>query len=472
MPTITVTDRVLVALGDRETFTNENGYFLSPPSSAPPDILIIRGRVEVTVTPGPVSGVVGITTDFGVPAPRGANVTIEPTGDLRVTSTRTENFTLQVTGFRASADIDFFNNGTVHVEAMGDAIGAFSFTPEGWAFRNTGSFTVISNGRQAIGVQSIGAFSNLSVFTVSGKSQVVGVDVTRFEGATVYNSGTILAIDTSGGEHTGEHASTGVLWRTGSFGGVPFTNDGRIEGDYALRIIGSLLPSGSPETFVNNGTMVGRVDMGDGPTQLINAGVIQGTVNLEAGADTYSGSGSAAGMVSGGDGADSLSGGAQFDNFQGNQGNDTVATGAGDDYCVGGKDNDSLSGGGDYDLVYGNIGADTCNGDDGNDVVRGGQDNDVVNGGAGDDFVSGDKGDDTVTGGAGADIFHTFGDAGIDRVTDFSLAEGDRVMLDPGTQFTVSQVGADTVINMTGGGQMTLVGVSMSTLAPGWIFGA
>ena len=56
--------------------------------------------------------------------------------------------------------------------------------------------------------------------------------------------------------------------------------------------------------------------------------------------------------------------------------------------------------------------------------------------------------------------------AGVDRVTAFSLAQGDRVQLDPGTQFTVSEAGADTVINMTGGGQMILVG------APGWIFGA
>ena len=62
-------------------------------------------------------------------------------------------------------------------------------------------------------------------------------------------------------------------------------------------------------------------------------------------------------------------------------------------------------------------------------------------------------------------------DAGIDRVLDFNLAEGDRVMLDPGTTFTVSQVGADTVIDMGGGNQMILVGVQMSTLTPGWIFG-
>jgi hypothetical protein len=60
--------------------------------------------------------------------------------------------------------------------------------------------------------------------------------------------------------------------------------------------------------------------------------------------------------------------------------------------------------------------------------------------------------------------------AGVDRVLDFNLGEGDRVMLDPGTTYTVSQVGADTVIDMgTPGNQMILVGVQMSTLTAGWI---
>jgi Ca2+-binding RTX toxin-like protein len=104
--------------------------------------------------------------------------------------------------------------------------------------------------------------------------------------------------------------------------------------------------------------------------------------------------------------------------------------------------------------------------------VRGGQGDDLVNGGAGDDFVSGDRGNDTITGGAGADLFHGSQDAGIDRVLDFHLSEGDRVMLDPGTTYTVSQVGTDTVIDMGAGNQMILVGVQFSTLTPGWIFGA
>ncbi|MDB5428678.1 MAG: hypothetical protein JWR43_2653, partial [Phenylobacterium sp.] len=42
---------------------------------------------------------------------------------------------------------------------------------------------------------------------------------------------------------------------------------------------------------------------------------------------------------------------------------------------------------------------------------------------------------------------------------------------DPGTTYTVSQVGADTVIEFGAGNQMILVGVQLSTLTAGWIFG-
>ncbi|MBL8554638.1 MAG: matrixin family metalloprotease [Phenylobacterium sp.] len=189
------------------------------------------------------------------------------------------------------------------------------------------------------------------------------------------------------------------------------------------------------------------------------------------GADTVNGR-DGANYLRGDDGNDSIVGGAGFDDINGNVGDDTGSGGLGDDWVVGGKDQDRLSGDEGNDLVYGNLGADTCEGGSGNDTIRGGQQDDVLVGGAGDDYVSGDKDNDTVTGGEGADIFHTFGDAGIDRVTDFSIAQGDRVMLDPGTQYTVSQVGADTVIAMNGGGQMILVGVAMSSLTGNWIFGA
>ena len=63
-------------------------------------------------------------------------------------------------------------------------------------------------------------------------------------------------------------------------------------------------------------------------------------------------------------------------------------------------------------------------------------------------------------------------DAGVDRVMDFRAADGDRVLLDAGTSYTLAQVGADTVVSMVGGGQVVLVGVQLASLPAGWIFGA
>ena len=172
----------------------------------------------------------------------------------------------------------------------------------------------------------------------------------------------------------------------------------------------------------------------------------------------------------GGDGNDAIQGGTNFDDINGNQGNDTASGGLGDDWVVGGKDNDSLSGEAGSDVVYGNLGNDTGDGGSGDDIIRGGQGDDVLIGGTGDDWISGDRGNDTLTGGFGADTFNTFGDAGTDRVLDFSRADGDRVRLDPGSTYTVSQVGFDTVINVTGGAQLILVGVSQASLTGDWIF--
>jgi Ca2+-binding RTX toxin-like protein len=188
-----------------------------------------------------------------------------------------------------------------------------------------------------------------------------------------------------------------------------------------------------------------------------------------AGNDTLSGA-TGDDYLRGDEGDDSTTGGAGFDDINGNMGNDTAAGGIGDDWVVGGKDNDLLLGETGGDIVWGNLGNDTCEGGDGVDQVRGGQGDDTISGGAGNDFVSGDRGSDTISGGAGADIFHGSQDAGIDRVVDFSLAEGDRVMLDPGTTYTLSQVGADAVLDMGGGHQMILVGVQASTLPAGTIF--
>jgi len=209
---------------------------------------------------------------------------------------------------------------------------------------------------------------------------------------------------------------------------------------------------------INGGDGSDYLDGGDGNDQVF-AGL---------GADTITDSGGS-NYLRGEEGNDTVAGGAGFDDINGNMGNDTESGGLGDDWVVGGKDQDVLFGDDGGDLVYGNLGDDTCDGGAGADTIRGGQGNDSLTGGAGNDFVSGDRGDDTMTGGAGADIFHSSSDAGVDRVLDFSVADGDRVQLDPGTTYNMAQVGADTVITLSAG-QVILVGVQMATLPPGTVF--
>ena len=221
--------------------------------------------------------------------------------------------------------------------------------------------------------------------------------------------------------------------------------------------------AGSGNDTINGNAADNRLSGGAGSDQIYGS---TGNDIIEGGS-----AGVAGNYLRGDEGNDSITGGNNFDDANGNMGNDTVATGDGDDFCVGGKDNDVLFGDEGNDFVYGNLGDDSCTGGGGNDTVRGGQGTDALSGGGGNDFVSGDRGDDTMTGGAGADIFHSSSDAGIDRVLDFSLADGDRVLLDPGTAFTVMQVGGDTIVQMSNA-QVVLVGISMSSLSAGTIFGA
>jgi len=206
---------------------------------------------------------------------------------------------------------------------------------------------------------------------------------------------------------------------------------------------------------------------GSGAADRLNGYAGNDTVSGGAGGDLITDT-SGSNYLRGDEGDDDIVGGVNFDDINGNMGNDTASGGAGDDWVVGGKDNDRLFGDEGGDLVYGNLGDDYCEGGAGNDTIRGGQQNDSLSGGSGADFVSGDRGDDTMTGGAGADMFHSSSDAGVDRVLDFSASEGDLVLLDPGTTYSISEVGGDTVITMNAG-QVILLGVSSATLAAGSI---
>ncbi|WP_374452732.1 DUF4347 domain-containing protein [Phenylobacterium sp.] len=261
---------------------------------------------------------------------------------------------------------------------------------------------------------------------------------------------------------------------------------------------------------------------GDSASQSIFLGADDDVLNGGGGNDTV---GSAGGddQVRGDDGDDVVFGGEGADTVHGNAGNDTARGDAGDDRVYGGKGDDQVFGGGDNDLLFGDLGQDTLQGNTGHDtldgggdndllfggqnndlllggdgddrlsgdvgqdtlqgnagrdtleggagadVLYGGQDNDVLSGGEGADTLFGDRGDDTLTGGAGADLYVTGSGRGEDRVLDFNFAEGDRVGLLAGTAYGAAQVGADTVITLSGGGHMTLVNVQLSGLGEGWI---
>jgi Ca2+-binding RTX toxin-like protein len=190
-----------------------------------------------------------------------------------------------------------------------------------------------------------------------------------------------------------------------------------------------------------------------------------------AGDDSLSG-GAGANTLNGAAGADTIQGGSGYDLINGNTGNDVVDGGSGGgDGLFGGQGNDQVTAHAGNSALNGNLGDDTVHGGGGDDLVRGGQGNDLIAGGAGSDQIFGDRGDDTLAGGPGGDVFHFAAGGGHDQVLNFSPADGDRLQIDGGAHYTVSQVGADTVVDLGTGDAITLVGVQKSALPSGWIVG-
>jgi Ca2+-binding RTX toxin-like protein len=174
----------------------------------------------------------------------------------------------------------------------------------------------------------------------------------------------------------------------------------------------------------------------------------------------------------GGAGSDKIFTGTGFNRVNGNTGDDTiVGYSKVGDWLSGGQGADTIdaSHSTGHNIINGNLGNDTVQGGSGGDTLRGGRDDDVIVGGSGGDWISGDLGANTLTGGGGADTFHA--GAGHDVVTDFNLAEGDRVMIDVGLGHKASQAGADVHIDLSNGGQMILQNTQLSSLGAesGWI---
>lgn len=499
MTTIEVRTDFTFQAGQKLNFTNETAFDL-PPDRTTPITLTIAGEASATRDDS--------NTAFGVRAlvwsPGGwAHVVVAEFGVLNVA--HQEPWTA-IAILAGSGTQSVVNRGVIEVRSRKEAIGVLTSEPTIVLVENSGRITVEANSvARGVSVLNGGSFIN------SGAIEVTAPEWAPWGGYAVYipaynssfrNSGKISATST-------DPIAESIAVRIGSANGTfSFENTGTLKGDVALFVDDS--PGIPPSnTYTNGGEMLGAVRLTSTGDTLVNSNLIAGNVLLRGGDDRYDGrTGMALGVIDGGDGADTLAGGdatdtllggagddsivggagrnylrgddgfdrlaggSAFDDINGNVGDDTATGGGGDDWVVGGKDDDLLNGEEGDDVVLGNLGDDWADGGPGADTIRGGQDDDVVFGQDGDDWISGDRGADVLSGGQGADIFHTFRDAGLDRVVDFNRAQGDRVMVDRGTTYTVNQSGTDVLIDMGGGNQMVLVGVQMSSLAGDWIFAA
>jgi Ca2+-binding RTX toxin-like protein len=111
----------------------------------------------------------------------------------------------------------------------------------------------------------------------------------------------------------------------------------------------------------------------------------------------------------------------------------------------------------------------------GDDTLVGSVGIDTIEGGIGDDILKGGDGNDYLIGGAGADTFiWQDGDAGIDTIKDFSLAEGDKLDLSDILHVTTGNVlddylnfssaNSDTTIDVFVGGDASASGTPNQTI--------
>lgn len=202
-----------------------------------------------------------------------------------------------------------------------------------------------------------------------------------------------------------------------------------------------LLGAGGDDTLLG-GAGDDRID-GDDGDDLIRGDVGEDILRGLRGNDAIRGNGGND-TISGQAGKDQLFGDNGDDRARGGSGNDDLFGGSGDDTLDGesGKDrlggqsgNDTLNGGQGNDALDGGAGQDHLAGGGGKDVLRGGDGDDILDGGAGDDRLISGRGADDLTGDAGADRFvlvaltDSSNEAGVDLITDFSIAEGDRIDL-------------------------------------------
>ncbi|HYD66049.1 calcium-binding protein [Azospirillum sp.] len=163
-------------------------------------------------------------------------------------------------------------------------------------------------------------------------------------------------------------------------------------------------------------------------------------------------------------GNDTAYGGGGTDVMYGNQGGDVLYGDAGNDTLFGGQGGDLIFGGADADVIYGNMMEDTISGAEGNDTIFGGQ---------GDDRILGEAGNDVLAGNLGADRFVFATGQGNDQIRGFNADQGDRIELAAGMTYTTGAASdGSTILALSGGGTVTLVGIAPTAFNAAWVLNA
>ena len=179
-------------------------------------------------------------------------------------------------------------------------------------------------------------------------------------------------------------------------------------------------------------------------------------------------------LLVGSGGHDYLVGQDDNDRLYGGPGNDRIYGSAGADLMIGQGDHDRMYGGTENDRMYGDAGLDLLVAGTGNDSLYGGTDADRLYGQDGDDSLTGGSGNDRLYGGDGNDLFIFTDNEGVDTIYDFTVGAASDDIIElisvagittfTDAQAAASQSGLDTIIDLGGGDQITLIGINVGDL--------
>jgi Ca2+-binding RTX toxin-like protein len=131
-------------------------------------------------------------------------------------------------------------------------------------------------------------------------------------------------------------------------------------------------------------------------------------------------------------------GNALTNSITGNAGNNSLLGLGGRDYLLGDAGNDTLDGGDLEDFLFGGTGNDSLFGGDGGDILNG--TNSTATAGEIDTLTGGSGGDLFVLGASSGNFYGLTASNNYAYITDFSVADGDRLLLQAGVNYHVTSL--------------------------------